>query len=82
MPKSKANAPTVLPDDANALSVQFYISDAASGNVPRVSFTYPQGAHFDHAISEYTTVTPAQKTALRAILLALRDETFTLEGYT
>ncbi len=79
MSKSKAQAPAVLPDDADSISVRFYISDGA----PRVTFEYPsQNKRFDHAISEYNSLTAGQKTTLRTLLLALRDETFTLEGYT
>jgi hypothetical protein len=78
MSKTKANPPTVLPDDADSLLVHFYISEG----IPRVTFEFPsQGRRFDHAISEYNTLSGAQKTALRALLTALRDETFTLEGY-
>jgi len=77
--KTRAQPPVTLPDDANTLSVRFYLSDV--GNVPRVIFSFPGGQSFDHALSEYSTVTGAQKTALRATLLALRDETFALEGF-
>ena len=79
MPRSRNNPPTVLPDDANSIRSTFYLSDV--DNSPRVAFTFPNGAHFDHALSEYSTVTPAQKTALRNTLIALRNETFTLEGF-
>lgn len=79
MAKTRNNPPTVLPDDADSLRVQFYLSEG----VPRVRFEFPsQQKTFDHAINEYSSLTGAQKTNLRAMLLALRDETFTLEGYT
>jgi hypothetical protein len=79
MPKSRNNPPTVLPDDADSLVVSFYISDGA----PRVTFRFPeQNKSFDHAVSEYSSLTNTQKNNLRTMLLALRDETFTLEGYT
>lgn len=78
MSKTKANPPTVLPDDTDSISVHFYISDGA----PRVVFDFPgQGKRFDHAISEYSALTGTQKNNLRAMLQALRDETYTLEGY-
>jgi hypothetical protein len=78
MSKTRANPSTVLPDDSESLRVQFYLSEGA----PRVRFEFPgQQKTFDHAISEYSSLTGAQKTNLRAMLLALRDETFTLEGY-
>lgn len=79
MAKTRAQPPITLPDDANTLSVRFYLSDV--GNAPRVEFSFPNGSRFDHALSEYNTVTGAQKTTLRTILIALRDETFTLEGF-
>jgi hypothetical protein len=79
MAKSKANPPTVLPDDADSIVCSFYIADGAA----RVSFRYPQqNKTFDHALSEYNSLSGAQKTTLRNLLTALRDETFTLEGYT
>lgn len=78
--KTRPQPPQVLPDDANTLSVHFYLSDV--GALPRVAFTFPGGAHFDHALSEYSTLSGAQKTTLRNLLLALRDETFVLEGFT
>jgi hypothetical protein len=78
--RTKPQAPLSLPDDANTLSVHFYLSDI--GNAPRVAFTFPNGQTFDHALSEYSTVSGPQKLALRSTLLALRDETFTLEGFT
>lgn len=79
MSKSKARTPIVLPDDADSISVHFYIADGT----PRVTFEFAgQSQRFDHAISEYSTLSGAQKTTLRTLLLALRDETYTLEGYT
>ena len=85
--KTKARSPEQLPDASDDLRVIFYISDPASGSVPRVQFQFtaanPAGesVFFDHALSEYSTLTPAQKANLRAALLALRDETYTLEGF-
>ena len=79
--KTKSQPPINLPDDDNSLWVRFYLSDTPP-NPPRVEFTFPNGMTFDHALSEYSTITGAQKTNLRAILLALRNETFTLEGFT
>lgn len=79
--RTKPQPPANLPDDDNTLSVRFYLSDTPP-NPPRVEVTFPNGATFDHALAEYSTVTPAQKTALRGVLLALRNETFTLEGFT
>lgn len=79
MSKSKARTPIVLPDDVDSISCHFYISDGD----PRVTFEFSgQSVKFDHAISEYTTLTGAQKTTLRTLILALRDETYTLESYT
>jgi hypothetical protein len=88
LPRSKAQPPEQIPDGANDLACLFYISDPASGSVPRVQFTFKPNSGplpvviFDHALSDYTTITPAQKVTLRNLLAALRDETFTLEGYT
>lgn len=79
MAKTKNQPPLSLPDDADSISVHFYISDG----VPRVVFDFPTAKQrFDHAISEYSSLSGAQKTTLRSLLTALRDETFTLEGYT
>lgn len=83
MAKTKPTPPSTLPDDANSLAILFYLAspDATPPNHPRVSVQFP-GASFDHAVSEYTTLTNGQKNTLRSLLLALRDETFTLEGYS
>lgn len=77
--KSHANPPTVLPDDADSIVAQFYVDSGT----PRVQFNFPGSTKsFNHALSEYNTLTAGQKTTLRTLLTALRDETFTLEGYT
>lgn len=79
MSKTRANPPTVLPDDADSVRVQFYLSEGLA----RVRFEFPaQQRTFDHALSEYSSLSGAQKTTLRTLLTALRDETYTLEGYT
>ena len=78
MPKSRINPPTVLPDDPDSLSVHFFISDGT----PMVTFEFSsQKLRFIHALGEYNSLSPAQKNNLRNMLQALRDETFTLEGY-
>lgn len=78
MSKSKNNPPTILPDDADSISVHFFISDGT----PMVTFEFPvQSKRFIHALSEYNSLTGPQKISLRSMLTALRDETFTLEGY-
>ncbi len=60
------------------MRVLFYLADGD----PRVTFFFPgEGKFFDHAISEYSSLSGAQKNNLRTMLQALRDETFTLEGY-
>lgn len=84
MAKTKPLPPLSLPDDANSLSITFYVADAAAvpPNHPRIIVHFPNGPNFDRPVSDYTSLTPAQKTNLRTMLLALRDETFTLEGYT
>jgi hypothetical protein len=83
MPKTKPQPGSVLPNSANDVSVRFFISDPASGSVPMVETSFPaQGAIFTHKLSEYTTLTPAQKSNLQTLVVALRDETFTLEGYS
>lgn len=84
MSKSKNSPPVVLPDDADSISVRFYISasEPPGSGVPRVTFEFPgQNKRFDHAISEYSSLTGAQKNNLRSMLVALRDETYTLEGF-
>lgn len=84
MAKTLAQPPLTLDNGPNDLGMYFYISDAGSGNVPRVTVTYFRSGtavrQSDHAISEYTTLTPAQKTSFRSMALAIRDETFTLDG--
>ncbi len=78
MPKSRNRSPIVLPDDTDSLVIHFFISDGA----PRVIVEFPQqGISFNHPISDYGSLTANQKNNLRAMLQALRDETFTLEGY-
>ena len=78
MSKSRNSPPVVLPDDADSLAVTFYVSDG----LPRVTFQFPaQSKRFDHALSEYNSLSGAQKTTLRTLLTTLRDETFSLEGY-
>lgn len=78
--KTKPQPPLTLPDDANALDVRFYLSDVDA--TPRCTFTFANGTVFDHALSEYSTVSGAQKLTLRNILQALRDESYTLEGFS
>lgn len=84
MAKSFTQPPIVVDNGANDLSVTFYVSDAASGNTPRVAVQYMHNGQIvrvsDHAVSEYSTLTPTQKTNLRSMHLAIRDETFTLDG--
>ena len=76
-----------IDDNPKLLRETFYLSDDASGNVPRVTVNQMDSAGnvvwtSDHAISEYSTLTPAQKTSFRSMAIAIRDETRTLDGFT
>lgn len=70
-------------DSINANSIAFYRSDANAvpPNDPRVRITLSDGTQVDHALSEYTSVTGAQKTTLGTIIQSLLTETLTLEGF-
>lgn len=79
---TKTQPALVARNGASDLSIRFYISDPASGSAPRVEVSLlGAGISVDHAVSEYSTLTPANKTSLRTLLTAIRDETFTLEGF-
>jgi hypothetical protein len=77
---------TVL-DGADDLSIRFYLADAVATppNHPRVEVHLPGpggGVTVDRPLSEYTDLSGAQKTALRNLLTAIRDQTLALEGFT
>jgi hypothetical protein len=86
MSKSLAQQALILDNGPNDLRIEFYISDAAATppNDPRVIIKYLRSGQVvtssDHPVSAYSTITNAQKLALRNTLLAIRDETFTLDG--
>lgn len=85
MSKAKSAPAIVVDNGGNDVSVRFYISDASSGSKPRVVVSLLSSGvpvySADHAISEYSTITPQQKASLLSILTAIRDETLTLEGF-
>lgn len=86
MAKTKQQPPIVVDNGTNDMSITFYVSDEASGHVPRLIVTMLRNGvpviSYDHAVSEYSSLTSNQKQNLRTMLTALRDETFTLEGFT
>jgi hypothetical protein len=78
MARTRANPPTTLPDDALAVRALIYPADGDW----RIRFEFPaQQKCFDRSFSECSSLTGAQKTNLRSMLIALRDEILTLEGY-
>lgn len=79
--RTRQPPPVVVDDSASKLEIRFYISDDASGNVPRLQLILSNGLTYDHPMSDYSSLTNTQKNNLRAMLVALRDETLTLEGY-
>lgn len=80
MAKIRAQPPISIDDGPNNLSITFYI---APDGTPRVTVTFPNyGGTLDHAMSEYSSLTNTQKNNLKNMLLAIRDETLTLEGFT
>jgi len=73
--------------DPDAPALRFYRSDAASGGAPRVEvhIPAPDGSvveTLDVPMSSITSLSGAQKTALRAALQAIYAEVLTLKGYT
>jgi len=78
MARTKAQPPISVDDGPNDLSIRFYIADG----VPRIIVVLPNGTHLDHAISEYSSLNGTQKNNLKSMLIALRDETFSLEGFS
>ena len=88
MPKTRnIQAPQTVLDGANDLSIRFYVADAASSppNHPRVAVELHTEAgsriNVDRPVSDFTSLSGAQKAALRAALLSIRDEVLTLEGF-
>jgi hypothetical protein len=82
-PQPPAPPPIVADDSANGLQIHFFI-DPAQGPSVCVDFVDANGiklAGASYPLSAYTTITNPQKLALRATLLAIRDETFAKEGY-
>lgn len=77
----------VVDNGVNALSIRFYVSDPSAGSVARVEVSLPSATPggspvvVDYALASYTTVSGANKTALRTILIAIRDETLTKESF-
>jgi hypothetical protein len=73
--------------DPDAPALHFYRSDASSGAVARVvvHIPAPDGSvveTLDVPMSSITSLSGAQKTALRAALQAIYAEVLTLKGYT
>jgi len=70
---------------ANDLRVTFYISDSASGNIPRVVGHLQRNEqvviNVDRPLTDFTDLTNPQKVILRSLLLAIRDQLLTLEGF-
>lgn len=80
MARTRPQPPLSIDDGPNNLSITFYVT---SDGTPRVTVTFPGYAGtLDHAVSEYSSLTNSQKNNLRAMLIAIRDETLTLEGFT
>lgn len=73
--KSRTLIQTVQ-DGADDLEIEFSVPNGVPTVVVRLN-----GVHSRRPLSEYTTVSAAQKTTLRTILTAIRDETFTKEGF-
>lgn len=80
------NTPLNADSSANGLNILFYISDVSSGHVPHVivnildvngNTIYSK----DRPLSDYQTLSGAQKINLGSLLTSLRDEFFTLEGF-
>ena len=79
MSKTRQSPPVVVDDGPNALSITFYV---AGDGTPRVTLNLPNyPGTLDHAMSEYSSLTGTQKNNLKTMLIALRDETLTLEGF-
>ncbi len=76
-----------VPDGADDLSLRFYI-DRRTGDtpVPRVELhlTTVNGDEVtvDRPFSDITALTGSQKTNLRNMLIAIRDQVLGLEGFT
>lgn len=74
--------PQTVQDGANDVAIRFYVTAAGA---PRVEVQFPTnvGAPVtaDRPISDFATLTGAQKTTLRALLTAIRDEALALEGF-
>lgn len=88
MPKARTVPIVQTVNDApDALSIRFYISDASANppNVPWVQITLPavsgDPVHVDRPLSDFTSLTPAQKANLRTLLTAVRDQALALEGF-
>lgn len=70
------------PDTADDVTVGFYVADAASPGGRHLRVVVNLGpVQTDRPLSDYTNLTPANKTALRNLLTALRDQSFSLEGF-
>lgn len=88
MPKSRnLQVPQTVLDGANDLSIRFYLADAAATppNHPRVAIELVtiggERLQVDRPVSDFSSLSGAQKTALRAALLSLRDEALLLDGF-
>ena len=82
-PQPPAPPPVVVDDSTNALQITFFV-DQVNGPSVLVHFVDTNGQQqyaASYPLSSYSTVTGAQKTALRSVLQAIRDETFTKEGF-
>jgi hypothetical protein len=82
----KNRAPQVARAGADDISIRFYVSDAAA-QPPNTLRVEVQIAHDDgtNTVQDFpittSALTPAQRTQLRAMITALRDQAMALAGY-
>lgn len=78
--------PQTVPDGADDISIRFYVAISANGSkVPSVHLhqeTAGAPVVIDRPLSDITSLTTNQKNNLRTMLTAIRDELYTLEGFT
>ena len=83
----KARGPKVARAGANDIGIRFYLSDAAAAppNTLRIEVQIPHEGDEPSGLQDFpittSSLTPAQRTQLRALLTALRDEALTRGGY-
>lgn len=81
------SVPQTVRDGADDLSIRFYIADAAASppNHARVVVQYTTSSgstvESDRPLSDYSSLSGAQKTSLRALLTAIRDQNLALENF-